>query len=301
MTTSLSLIVLSLGFQGLAAQDPGTKLEDVIRRYEKGILRIEGVKEIAPDEGKGAIAVRVETPEARDMVLFVTREKLEGYPVRVVLSKDPLSSQPGPKPSDRKEPAGDRACGHCAIHCPTGSDGKSKEGRGTAKDKAPASTSSDSSKKPEPSCSHCLLHCKPIEDHATVVEPGPAGTPPPTPPPSAGAEQTPDADVRCDVARKLRALPPLKTGRSGCEEMLSTSNNPDKIRWAIEKSLPHWVSKDMPGTKGNGRDGVPCAAHGNHSTSEFVCYSWVKHGRSCPMKDTLSPKDLVPPGKKGSE
>lgn len=303
MTLYYSIVFIGLAFWNPKAQDSGTSLEDVIRRYEKGILRIEGVKEIVPDrlKGKEVITVRVETSEARDTVLLVTQEKLESYPVRIVLSKHPLSSPSGPKTPDKQDPQVAQVCAGCPQHCPPGPEGRSKADGGPSRAKHATEGRSPSKQKPEPACSHCPIHCKPPEDHATEVELGTPATPESMEPPPAGAEKGSTEDLRCDVARKLRGLPPLKTGRCGCEEILSTSNNPDKIRWAIDKGLPHWVSKEMPGVKGNAKTGISCPVHGTHSTSEFVCYAWVKHGTSCPMKDILSPKDLNPGSKEGSK
>ena len=303
MPLFLSIMILSLGGQDSAAQDSRPGLEEVVRRYEKGILKIEGVKEIVPDQvkGKGVITVRVETADARDTVLLVTHEKLEGYPVRVILSKDPLPPRPGSKSPDSRDPAVRPACGHCRVHCPPRAEMNSDKGGGASKEPPPTPSPSDAKKAPEQVCARCPLHCKDVEDRARAAEPAAPTSPQAPSPPPEGADKPTGPEPQCDVARKLQGLPPLKSGRLGCEEIVSTSNNPDRIRWAIEKSLPHWVSKEMPGVKGTARDGIPCQAHGTHSTSEFVTYSWVRHGKFCPLKDVLSPKDLRPQGKKPSD
>lgn len=295
MMLSASIVVAFLGSPAFQSQVPAPSIEEIIHRYEKGILRIEGVKEIAPDEvnGKGVITVRVETPDAREMVLLVTQEKLENYPVRVVLSKNPLPPRPGSKPPEAKTPPSPPACHHCPLHCPPGPEALSEPAGKGGKGKLPPPAHADPKKKPELVCSHCPLHCRNNEEPGTVVEPGTPAPQDPAGPPGDG-DKTANAEPLCDVARKLRGWPPLKTGRFGCEEMLTTTNNPERIRWAIDKGLPHWLSKEMPGVKGNSREGISCPIHGSHSMSEFVCISWVKHGKFCPMKDTLSPKELTP-------
>lgn len=294
MVHSLQLLLLALAAQDSPVQNAAPRLEEVIRRYEKGLLKIDGVKEIVPDQGdgKGVVLVRVESEDARDMVKLVTSEKLDGYPVRIVLSKTPLPLPPGTKAKEGLPPAGAPICGHCPAHCPGAPESKSDP---ASKEKPAAPAPVGPKKKPDPICTHCPLHCRDAEGDRTVAEPAPPATPAGTP---EGTPKPASPEPVCDVARKLRGLPPLKSGRTGCEEIVSTSNNPDRIRWAIEKSLPHWVSKEMAGVKGTSRDGIPCGTHGSHSLTEFLCYCWVRHGTSCPMKDLLSPKDLAPEAKK---
>ncbi|HLY74368.1 MAG TPA: hypothetical protein VKU80_09640, partial [Planctomycetota bacterium] len=95
-------------------------IEDVIHSYEKGLRRIEGVREIYPDQvgGVATITVRVETAEARDTVQFMIGEKLGGYPVRMLLSTTPLSGRPDSVSPEGRSPSEEASCIHCPLHCP---------------------------------------------------------------------------------------------------------------------------------------------------------------------------------------
>lgn len=88
---------------------------------------------------------------------------------------------------------------------------------------------------------------------------------------------------RCDVIRKWLGMPKLDDVDVRCTEMVSTSNNPARIKWAIAQGFPHWRSQDMPTARGSDSTGVPCPEHGVHSSGEMVCYAWVKHRQFCPL------------------
>jgi hypothetical protein len=377
----VALIAISSLFQGmLAAQNAPPRIEDVIRRYERGLKKIEGVREIAPDPASGVptIMVRVETEEARDRVLFVTREKLEGYPVRILLSKTPNPERPDPAAPGSPGAPEEAACVHCPAHCPPPASPRAEAvpvqppatgAAGTDAGRAPEAARASGTRiedvihryekglkkiagvreiapdqvggvptitvrvetedardmvrfmtrekldtypvrilvskvasperanpaaPEETACARCPVHCPSPLSHRTEVEPektpvtgaSKTGASPPSGPPK-------PAEL-CDVARKLQGLPPRKDGKSGCEEMVTTTNNPDRIRWAIDQGLPHWVSKEMPGVKGNAREGIACSQHGSHSFSEFVCYTWIRHTVTCPLTGKIAPKDLAP-------
>src|SRR5579862_8960490 len=235
-------------------QASGTGIDDVIQRYEKGLKKIHGVQQILPEKANGVatITVRVETEEARDLVRFMTGDRLESYPVRILLSKA--------APPDRPESSS-----------PAGKESSEESG-----------------------CTHCPCHCPSASAHRTEVEPVKAPAPGTTKADAGDPSKPSEPADLCEVARKLRGLPPRKDFKSGCEEMITTTNNPDKIRWVIEKGLPHWLSKEMPGVKGSSKEGIACPQHGSHSFTEFVCYTWIRHTVSCPMTGKISPKEMIP-------
>src|SRR5437868_6647656 len=79
----------------------------------------------------------------------------------------------------------------------------------------------------------------------------------------------------CDILRKWLGLPKLEEGDVRCTEIVSTSNNAARIKWAISQGFPHWKSQDMPTPRGSDSAAVACPEHGSHGAGEFVCYTWI--------------------------
>ena len=132
---------------------------------------------------------------------------------------------------------------------------------------------------PGETCLHCPIHC--------------GGAPPATPPARSAPGVTKVdttrlddpayAQERCDVIRKWLGLPRLEEGDVRCREMVSTTNNPARIKWAIAQGFPHWRSQDLPTARGSDSSGVACPEHGSHNAGEMVCYTWIKHRQFCPL------------------
>ncbi|HLY07743.1 MAG TPA: hypothetical protein VKW04_00435 [Planctomycetota bacterium] len=233
-------MALLAGF--LAAQEPRPESADaVVRRYEKGLLAIQGVREITPEQRDGAdvISIRVETVQAKETVSLLIGGKLGPFPVRIVVSATPLPESPPTDPPNAPE----RACAHCPIHCT-----------------ASTSRLTVAESKAEPS----------------------------------KAESPESPQEQCDVARKWLGLSRRKNPPGApCEEMVSWSDSPEKIKWVISKRLPHWRSQDMPGLRGSDKGGIDCPEHGKHPQGEFVCFTWIKHHPACPLESKVAPMDLL--------
>jgi hypothetical protein len=127
-------------------------------------------------------------------------------------------------------------------------------------------------------CTHCPLHCGAGSPIATPAK-GPGVTKVDT----SRLSDPAYAQERCDIIRKWLGLPKLEEGELRCAEMLSTSNNPARVKWAISQGFPHWKSQDMPTLRGSDAAGIPCPEHGFHSPGETVCYTWIKHRQFCPL------------------
>jgi len=128
-------------------------------------------------------------------------------------------------------------------------------------------------------CTRCPVHCG---AGSTVATPGKGG-PGVTKVDTARLNDPTYAQERCDIIRKWLGLPKLEEGDVRCTEMVSTSNNPVRIKWAISQGFPHWRSQDMPTARGSDATGVACPEHGVHSSGEMVCYTWIKHRQFCPL------------------
>jgi len=128
-------------------------------------------------------------------------------------------------------------------------------------------------------CAHCPIHCG---AGSTVATPG-KGAPGVTKVDTTRLNDPTYAQERCDVIRKWLGLPKLEEGDVRCTEMVSTSNNPARVKWAIAQGFPHWRSQDMPTARGSDASGVPCPEHGSHNAGEMVCYTWIKHRQFCPL------------------
>jgi hypothetical protein len=88
---------------------------------------------------------------------------------------------------------------------------------------------------------------------------------------------------RCDVMRRWLGLPALKGEGAQCQEMISTSNDPDKIRWVVANGFPHQRSEEVGFLRGSDLKGLSCPQHGTHAAGEIICYTWIKHRQFCPM------------------
>jgi len=128
-------------------------------------------------------------------------------------------------------------------------------------------------------CTHCPIHCG---AGATVAAPGKGG-PGATKVDTTRLNDPAYAQERCDVIRKWMGMPKLEEGDLRCTEMLSTSNNPARIKWAIAQGFPHWRSQEMTSPRGSDSTGVGCPEHGSHNSGELVCYTWIKHRQFCPL------------------
>jgi len=128
-------------------------------------------------------------------------------------------------------------------------------------------------------CTHCPLHCG---AGSTAALPG-KGSPGVTKVDMTRLNDPTYAQERCDILRKWLGLPKLEEGDLRCTEIVSTSNNPARIKWAISQGFPHWKSQDMPSARGSDATGVPCPEHGSHSSGEMVTYTWIKHRQFCPL------------------
>lgn len=256
------ILVAALLSTVFPAQDLETeRAKEVARSYQKGLLAIEGVREVVVQQigGVTTISIRAETVQARDTVALMTGNKLGSFPVRIVVSTIPF-----PEEGDKADPA---------------------------------------SKPPEPACTHCPIHCGHQSASLTVVEAKPSKQDPAkTDPAGADAVRTePPPQEQCDVARKWMGLPRRKNAQNPCEEMVSWSDAPDKIRWVLSSHLPHWRSQEMPGLRGSDKTGVPCGEHGTHCQGEVVCYTWIKHAPDCPLKAKVAPADILPANLKKAE
>jgi len=142
-------------------------------------------------------------------------------------------------------------------------------------------------------CTHCPIHCT-SNSHLTVVDPTPSPNPGLTKVEVPASETT--SWDHCDVARKWLGLPRRGAPQGGaCEVMVSWSDDPTKVKWALAQRLPHWRSKDMVSIRGSDKTGIPCPEHGSHNQGEFVCYTWIKHNPQCPLVAIVAPKDLLSP------
>jgi hypothetical protein len=142
-------------------------------------------------------------------------------------------------------------------------------------------------------CARCPVHCGP---GSTVASPGKGGPGDPKVDTTRLDDPT-YAQERCDILRKWLGLPKLEEGNVRCTEMVSTSNNPARIKWAISQGFPHWRSQEMPTGRGSDAAGVPCPEHGVHSQGEMVCYTWIRHRQFCPLgaKQVLKEIDDLSP------
>jgi hypothetical protein len=134
----------------------------------------------------------------------------------------------------------------------------------------------------EAPCARCPVHCAgPGKTVATPAAPPPVAT-------TAKVDLTRLDDPayqneRCDIIRKWSGLPKLPDSRPPCQEMVSWSNDPAKIKWVIQQGLMHWRSKEMPGLRGSDSNALDCPDHGPHGASELICYTWIKHRQFCPL------------------
>jgi hypothetical protein len=126
-------------------------------------------------------------------------------------------------------------------------------------------------------CTHCPVHC----GGASTVAAG--GGPGVTKVDTTRLNDPAYAQARCDILRKWLGLPRLEEGDLRCTEMLSTSNNPARIKWAVSQGFPHWRSQEMPSPRGSDAAGIPCQEHGSHASGETICYTWIKHRQFCPL------------------
>jgi hypothetical protein len=132
---------------------------------------------------------------------------------------------------------------------------------------------------PAAACAHCPLHCGTSSPGTTATK----GSPGVTKVDTTRLDDPAYAQERCDIIRKWLGLPKLEEGDPRCREMLSTTNNPARIKWAIAQGFPHWRSQDMPTARGSDSSGVACPEHGSHNSGELVCYTWIKHRQFCPL------------------
>ena len=131
-------------------------------------------------------------------------------------------------------------------------------------------------------CTRCPIHCGAGKAVATPGK-GSGSGPGQTKVDTARLNDPTYIQDRCDVIRKWLGLPKLDDVEVRCQEMVSTSNSPARIKWAISQGFPHWRSQDMPTARGSDATGVPCPEHGVHSSGEMICYAWVKHRQFCPL------------------
>lgn len=130
----------------------------------------------------------------------------------------------------------------------------------------------------EKACLGCPLHCG---GRATVAE---AGKPAEVPKVDTTRLNDPTyVQERCDVVRKWLGLAKLDEGDLRCQEMASSTNSPQRIKWVIAQGIPHWRSQEMGTLRGSDAVGIPCQEHGLHSGGEMIAYTWVKHRRFCPL------------------
>jgi len=91
------------------------------------------------------------------------------------------------------------------------------------------------------------------------------------------------ANERCDLIRKWAGLPKLTDSKPPCQEMVSWTTDPAKLKWVIQQGLMHWRSKELPGLHGSGSNALDCPDHGPHTLGEIICYTWIKHRQFCPL------------------
>jgi hypothetical protein len=244
------------------AQDGMGAVWNAIDRREKELKALPGVKEITVGSVSGEIriVIRVESEPARDAVRKLCGEKLEGYPYYIIISSPTTGTVP------------------------------------ESTNPSPATRRTDA-----PLCTHaCPAHCKEAAPGHTLAGPGGAAPPPP---PKFDIDRIDDpkyAQEKCDILRHYFGLPKAKHEPPYCEQIISWSNDPAKVRWVIANGFPHWTSVDVVSLRGGGV--IDCPEHGRHAVNEVICYTWIKHRQYCPlgMKQILSDIDsLTPkPGKK---
>lgn len=134
---------------------------------------------------------------------------------------------------------------------------------------------------PDPAaCSRCPLHCG--GPGTTVAAPAAPGQTRP----KIDLSRLDDpayANERCDIIRKWAGLPKLADSKPPCQEMVSWTNDPARIKWVIAQGIMHWRSKEMPGLRGSDSNTLDCPDHGPHGASELICYTWIKHRQLCPL------------------
>lgn len=150
---------------------------------------------------------------------------------------------------------------------------------------------------PARSCASCPVHCRASGPGQTVAEAALKTSPGQTRIDLDRLDDPRYARERCDVIRKWLGLPKLADVKVPCLEMVSWSNDPEKIRWVVAQDIPHWPSKEMPGLRGSDVNTLACPTHGTHIGGEVICYTWVKHRQFCPlgMKQVLKTLDRMTP------
>jgi len=257
---AIATVILSTLFA--AQESDSEKARDVVRSYEKGLLAIEGVREVAVHQidGVTTISIRAETIQAKESVGILIGKKLGSFPVRIVVSTSPFAD--GSDKADPESSPAEVLCTHCPVHC-----GHPSSSQLTVVERKP--------------------------DHSNPANSEPAKADP--------ANVEPTLQEQCDVARKWMGLPRRKNVSDPCDIMVSWSDSPEKIRWVLANHLPHWRSKEMPGLRGSDKTGVNCPEHGSHNQGEIVCYTWVKHALECPLKSKVAFADVLPAAYKKAE
>lgn len=92
-----------------------------------------------------------------------------------------------------------------------------------------------------------------------------------------------DPYEQCDWVREMMKLPARKGVKDRCLQMVSWTNDPQRIKYAIREGFPHFPSQEMPGLRGSDKGGADCPQHGVHPQGEIICYTWVKHRFECPI------------------
>ncbi len=223
-----ALLAVGVAYLATVAVAQDANIHDVKFKHEKAIRSITGVTDVsvAGVNGQMSIVVRVENSDARDAVVKLCGGKLEGHPVKIIVSAPAAA----PAPAAATAPAAaSTTCANCQCPCH----------RKTVAEE----------RKPEPK-----IDLDKLEDKNYQAE-------------------------KCDVMREWLGLP-VRHAANGirCQQMLGTTNDPEKIKWINESKIPTWQSKEMP---------------------NMVCYSYIRHRQFCPlgMKQILQDIDKQTPEK----
>gem|GEM_PF-4328684 len=97
----------------------------------------------------------------------------------------------------------------------------------------------------------------------------------------------------CDIYLEIMNLPKRAEARPGamCEQIIGWTTDAAKLKWLVERDLPHHSSRNGSGVRGQSTV-ANCKQHGAHLEGEFTSYILLRHRKNCPMSGRESVQDI---------